>query len=135
MAKKKATTRTLATRTEHRVKGKNELICEAIAWMNWENVHKVMEYLEWTWDDNGVPSTDDLKDKAEELMSGAYDEAVECIEVGGLTTDKTLSHFSGGLKGSVDIENGEIYDVTIEFIPESWSAEALESLTYYEQTA
>lgn len=127
MKKKKV----VVNRTEHRTKGKNELICEAIAWMNWEKVHNIMVYLEWTWDNEGVPNTDELKEKAQELMSGAYDEAIECIEIGGIT-DKTLSHYSGGLKGSVDIENGEIYDVTIEFIPESWSVEALESITHYQ---
>ena len=90
-----------------------------------------MEFLDWTWDNDGVPDTDTLKEQAFKLLRTAYDEAVENIEY-GLKTDKSFIHSAGGLRGCVDVENGEIHEVSIDFVVESWCTEALESLTHYE---
>ena len=130
MAKKKSTKKAKLVRTETRTKPRQELIQEAIAWMEWGQVRRVMEFLKWTWDDNGVPEEDDLKQKALELLNSAYDEAEERLKYNSNIDDSEISHSSGGLASTVSLVNGEVYDVGILFIPESNSAEAVEVLSY-----
>ncbi len=130
MAKKKSTKKAKLVRTETRTKPRQELIQEAIAWMEWGQVRKVMEFLNWTWDDNGVPEEDDLKQKALELLNSAYDEAEERIEYNTGVDCSEVSIFSGGLAATVSLEDGEVYDVSVSFILESSSAEAVEVLQY-----
>lgn len=134
MANKKTSKKVKQVRTETRYKSRQELIQEAIAWMEWGQVRRVMEFLKWTWDDNGVPEEDDLKQKAFELLNSAYDEAQERIDVGSSEgdgyVDSEVSHCSGGLCATISIEYGEVYDVSISFILESSSAEAVQVLQY-----
>ena len=128
MAKKTKKT----ARTETRYKSRQELIQETIAWMEWENVHKVYTFLNWTWDktNNEIPTIDDLKQHALELLNSAYDEAEERLKYNSNIDDSEISHSSGGLASTVSLVNGEVYDVGILFIPESNSAEAVEVLSY-----
>lgn len=130
MAKKKSTKKAKLVRTETRTKSRQELIQEAIAWMEWGQVRKVMEFLNWTWDDNGVPEEDDLKQKALELLNSAYDEAEERIEYNTGVDCSEISHAAGGLAATISLVNGEVYDVGILFVLESSSAEAIETLQY-----
>lgn len=130
MANKKSAKKSNPVRTETRYKSRQELIQEAIAWMEWGQVRRVMEFLKWTWDDNGVPEEDDLKQKAFELLNSAYDEAEERIEYNTGVDCSEVSHASGGLAATVSLEDGEVYDVSISFILESSSADALEVLQY-----
>ena len=130
MAKKKSTKKAKLVRTETRTKPRQELIQEAIAWMEWGQVRKVMEFLNWTWDDNGVPGEDDLTQKALELLNSAYDEAEERIEYETGVDCSEISHASGGLAATISLVNGEVYDVGILFVLESSSAEAVETLQY-----
>lgn len=121
-------------RTETRYKTRQELIQETIAWMDWERVREVYKFFNWTWDkadtENGIPSVDDLKQHALELLNGAYDEAEERIKYKSNIDDSEISHSSGGLASTVSLVNGEVYDVGILFIVESNSAEAVEVLSY-----
>lgn len=130
MTNKKTSKKVKQVRTETRYKSRQELIQEAIAWMEWGQVRRVMEFLKWTWDDNGVPEEDDLKQKALELLNSAYDEAEERIEYNTGVDCSEVSHCSGGLAATVSLEDGEVYDVSISFILESSSADALEVLQY-----
>lgn len=62
---------------------KNKYIKECIEYMDWDKIHNVMEYLNWTWciqNDNNteyictVPSVEQLKKEAESLLRRCYDE-------------------------------------------------------------
>ena len=62
-----------------------EKINEVIEYFDFEKVHKVMEYSNWTWFDNGgkVPSVEELKKEAYRLLFDAVcsDSEISC---GGL---------------------------------------------------
>lgn len=137
MAKKKETIKeskyNVDLEVNERVKGKNEMIQETLAWMNWEKVVKVMEFLNWTWNKEGVPDSDMLKEKAFDLLDEVYDQAVELIEYDVNANDNTLTNGSGGLEASVTIVNGEIYDLGISFVVESSFTEAVEFFSYEEK--
>jgi hypothetical protein len=127
MAKKKKTTTTSVVHDTTRdfvthTRTPYEMISENIAWMDWEKVQKVMEFLDWTWDNNKCsPSQEELKDKAYELLDGAMIEALEFIKEKDTTNfNRTVSHSSGGLNAEVFIEEGELYGTNISFVVENW---------------
>jgi hypothetical protein len=50
---------------------------------NFENVHKVMEFLNWEWQDMGIPSISQLKLEAERLLLLAVSKKHKIIGTGG----------------------------------------------------
>jgi hypothetical protein len=133
MAKKKTTPqKSTINDFVNRKKSPTELISENIAWMDWEKVQNVMEFLDWTWDGaDSSPSQEELKDKAHELLEGAMMEALEFLQQKDPTNDnRTVSHSSGGLEAEVFIEDGELYGTNISFVVENWPTEANQCITH-----
>lgn len=133
MAKKKNTTKKL----EHRTKSRQELIMEAVLWMNWERVRKVMKFLNWTWYnqdtmEDKVPSITRLKEQAMKNANDAYDLAEERIKYGSAEGFTWESVSSGGICVTVKMDNNEIFEVCITFELESVTADAIETKTYEE---
>ena len=50
---------------------------ECVENLNWERVHDVMYYLNWTWAYKGIPSIQQLKAEAKRLLKVAHDGATE----------------------------------------------------------
>lgn len=57
-----------------------EQIEEIIDWFDFHKVHKVMEFLDWQWKDQGVPGIGDLRKKAREYIKVAV---IKCNEPEG----------------------------------------------------
>lgn len=133
MAKKKTTKqKSVIHDFVNRKKTPTELIAENIAWMEWDKVQKVMEFLDWTWDGaDSSPSQEELKDKAHELLEGAMIEALELLQQKDPSNDnRTVSQSSGGLEAEVFIEDGELYGTNISFVVENWPTEANHFITH-----
>jgi hypothetical protein len=75
---------------------------------DWEKVHKVMEFLGWTWHESGVPTVEQLKECA-----------IDHVE----TTEKsehTTGSYSGGFEAyKFKDENGNDL-VGLRFVLEKW---------------
>lgn len=68
--------------THSKLSNKDRIIQDIMENFDFGKVHKVMEFLDWTWWFNGVPSVDDLKDQAHSLLDEAW-EKQQCVATGG----------------------------------------------------
>lgn len=133
MAKKKNT----AKKLEHRTKSRQETIMEAVLWMDWAMVRKVMKFLNWTWFDeeknkHKVPSIEKLQLMAIKHANDAYDLAEERIKYGAANGYTFESVSSGGICALVRMEDNEIVEVQISFELDGTTADAIETKTYEE---
>lgn len=83
---------------------KQEQVNAIIDEFDFQKVHKVMQCLEWEWFDTGIPSVEDLKRKARELL--------ENVEPKHITA-------TGGFRASMDSENC----LELSFVVEEWCGE------------
>ncbi len=58
-------------------------IHEVLSQMDFIKIHQVMQYLEWGWLNAGVPSVEEIRTKAYELMRDTYLENLLSISCGG----------------------------------------------------
>ena len=95
------------------------MIDEIMDNFNFENCHKAMQALNWTWVGKGVPSVQDLRSSAIERINSA---------IVGLSTvkyrnsdDSYYFSSSGGLKATVwKNKKGHVDGINLEFVLTSW---------------
>ena len=84
---------------------------EIIENFNWDKVHKVMQHLNWEWGFNPkVPTLDEVKDKARELLKVCFDRC---------ETDSKYTTGTGGLEATVISENG-LKTAELKFVLTEW---------------
>lgn len=91
---------------------KEKLIESILENFDFEKVRKVMDFLNWTWVDNEVPSTYKLINSAKKRLEEAYDASIR----------ENQNYFinSGGLKASAIWEEGQVIFLELEFVLTSW---------------
>jgi len=92
---------------------KEKAINEIIEEFDFEKVKKVMELLEWTWHDVGIPSIGKLVKTAEKLLNDCFD---KCL-------DNKADYFvgTGGFMVRAFYDKKEIYRLDLTFEITDWS--------------
>ena len=92
----------------------NEKIEEILDNFDFESVHKIMSYMNYTWLNSGVPSIKDMKEAAAELLNRIKNMKEKGHNRGSCEC--------GRFKASFFIEEAEIEHVKLEFIPIDYDA-------------
>ena len=91
---------------------KEKLIENILENFDFEKVRKVMDFLNWTWADNEVPSTYKLINSAKKRLEEAYTLSER--------ENRNCSISSGGLKASTIWDEGQVVFLELEFVLTSW---------------
>jgi len=70
------------------MKSNEEKIEEILENFNFEKVHKVMTFLNWTWSGEKVPTSYHLRDEARRLLNEIIKRPEPYIETGGFRAEK-----------------------------------------------
>ena len=129
MAKK--TTAQKTKRIETRTKHPQEMIYECLAWFDFETVKKAVDYFGfWSNEKEQNPSIEELKETAYDLLV----KGVTVLQTEYIAFDDKLSVtfpiHQKGFQTIIEVENGEITGISLNFILESWDTEAYEALEY-----
>lgn len=87
---------------------KEDLIDSILDNFDFEKVRKVMNFLDWSWADNEVPSTYKLMNSAKKRLEEAYTLSER--------ENRNCSISSGGLKASTIWEKGQVVFLELEFV-------------------
>ena len=118
------------TRTETRMKHPKEMVNEIIAWYDFNAVQKVMEQLEMWGDEDRVPTAEELKSKAYILLKNSLNTILYEYIAPSPQISMTMPVHEGKFQAIFEVDRGEITDISLHFILESWDAEAFESLEF-----
>jgi GTP cyclohydrolase III len=121
------------TRIETRIKHPQEMINEIVAWYDFSIVQKTMEHLQMWGENDEVPNVEELKSKAYKLLRDAVDVVKSDFIGADPNISITLPIHDGGFQAIVEVDRGDITDLSLNFIVESWDAEGIESLQYTER--
>jgi GTP cyclohydrolase III len=121
------------TRIETRIKHPQEMINEIVAWYDFSIVQKTMEHLQMWGENDEVPNVEQLKSKAYKLLRDAVDVVKSDFIGADPNISITLPIHDGGFQAIVEVDRGDITDLSLNFIVESWDAEGIESLQYTER--
>lgn len=97
---------------------RNQYVDEIIDNFNWDRVHKVMDFLKWTYNDDRVPDIEELKTKGEILLKNIW-----------LSTNEKKSEAwsikSGGFKATAayNHKKGRVDYLKLEFIIDDYYKE------------
>jgi hypothetical protein len=101
------------------MKTREQLISEIVENFDWERTHKAMRLLEWKWasaiTEDGVPTIGNLMVTAIRLLQDAYD--------GAMKEKKTYYACTGGFEAIAHVEDGEFYELELQFVLASWDAQ------------
>ena len=104
------------------MKAREQLISEIVENFDWERTHKAMRLLEWQWasaiTEDGVPTIGNLMVTAIRLLQDAYD--------GAMKEKETYQAGTGGFKAVAHVEDGEFYELELQFVLASWDVEVNE---------
>lgn len=104
-----------------RIKSREEVINEAVLWIDWGRVRKVMKFLKLTWAtcDDKTPTTGELKKMAINVLNDVfimYDDERQINGNNGNIDMRVFSSFSGGIFGSIEVINWEVREVSCGFL-------------------
>jgi hypothetical protein len=86
------------------------------------------------WGENDeVPNVEQLKSKAYKLLRDAVDVVKSDFIGADPNISITLPIHDSGFQAIVEVDRGDITDLSLNFIVESWDAEGIESLQYTER--
>ena len=123
MAKKKATK---GEWLRHE-KTRQEVINEAVLWVDWDKVRKVGKFLKLKWFDGEVPTTNELKESAIDLLEDAFfyhDEEKRKNEL----YDREFTINSNGIFARLDVVKGEVLTVSCGFMLEEYNTDMVENV-------
>ena len=104
------------------MKTKEQLISEIVENFDWEKTHKAMKLLKWQWastiTDDGVPTTGNLIVTAMKLLQDAYD--------GAMKEKQTYFSCTGGFEAVAHVDEGELWNLELQFVLTSWDVEVNE---------
>ena len=125
MAKKKTSQKT--KRTEIRTKHPQEMIYECLYHFDFQTVKKAVDYFGfWSNEKEQNPSIEELKETAYDLLF----KGLNVLQTEYLPYDPGLSIVfpihSNGFQAIIELENGEITNISLNFILESWDTEFFE---------
>ena len=92
---------------------KEKLIDSILENFDFDKVRNVMNFLNWTWADNEVPSTYKLINSAKRRLEEAYEISMR--------ENRNCSISSGGLKSSALWDEGQVFCLELDFVLTSWS--------------
>ena len=104
------------------MKAREQLISEIVENFDWEKTHKAMKLLKWQWantiTEDGIPTIGNLMVTAMKLLQDAYD--------GAMKEKKTYYSCTGGFEAVAHVDEGELWNLELQFVLTSWDVEVNE---------
>lgn len=127
MAKKKVSNVVMV----NRIKSREEVINEAVLWIDWGRVRKVMKFLKLTWAtcDDKTPTTSELKKMAINVLNDVFIMYDDERKINGNIHMRVFSSFSGGIFGSIEVINWEVREVSCGFLIDEYFTDMVDLST------